>query len=81
MFRLSTCCFFLGPTNLIAKAIRRARLSIRRAEAAAKSSSVSIAGTIPTASTAAAAGDDDFDMINGIEDPDELGDLDDDDDG
>ncbi|KAK0930654.1 RNA-binding protein pop5 [Friedmanniomyces endolithicus] len=63
------------------EAIRRARLSIRRAEAAAKSSSVSIAGTIPTASTAAAAGDDDFDMINGIEDPDELGDLDDDDDG
>ncbi|KAK1054091.1 RNA-binding protein pop5 [Friedmanniomyces endolithicus] len=63
------------------EAIRRARLSICRAEAAAKSSSVSIAGTVPTAPTAAAAGDDDFDMINGIEDPDEPGDVDEDDDG
>ncbi|KAK0356091.1 RNA-binding protein pop5 [Friedmanniomyces endolithicus] len=63
------------------EAIRRARLSIRRAEAAAKSPSVSNAGVVPTAPTAAAAGGDDFDMINGIEDLDEPGDVDDDDDG
>ncbi|KAK1069308.1 RNA-binding protein pop5 [Friedmanniomyces endolithicus] len=63
------------------EAIRRARLSIRRAEAAAKSSSVSIAGTASTTPTAVAAGEDDFDMIHGIEDPDEPGDMDVDDDG
>jgi len=78
---LPSCSFFLAPADLIVKAIRRARLSIRRAEAAAKSPSVSNAGVGPTAPTAAAAGGDDFDMINGIEDLDEPGDVDDDDDG
>ncbi|TKA65119.1 hypothetical protein B0A55_10165 [Friedmanniomyces simplex] len=63
------------------EAIRRAGLSIRRAEAAAKSSNVSGVATASATPLAVAEGDDDVDMFNGIEDRDEPGDVDDDDDG
>ncbi|TKA62880.1 hypothetical protein B0A55_08476 [Friedmanniomyces simplex] len=66
---------------VIQVAIRRARLIIRRAEAAVKSYNVSGVATASATLLPVAGGDDDVDMFNGIEDPDEPGDVDDGDDG
>ena len=58
------------------EAIKRARLSIRRAQRAAKGTATAAA---EVATTAGALEDDDLDvsMVNGIEDRDEPADLDD----
>jgi len=61
------------------EAIRRARLSIRRAEAAAKRFEVSAAEAAGATGVAAEADDEDVDMLGGIEDVDEPGDEDEDD--
>ncbi|KAK5692964.1 RNA-binding protein pop5 [Elasticomyces elasticus] len=60
------------------EAIRRARLSIRRAEAAAKSSNAATAGLAAATPQLLSTEDDDADMINGIEDPDDPRDIEED---
>ncbi|KAK5674568.1 RNA-binding protein pop5 [Elasticomyces elasticus] len=60
------------------EAIRRARLSIRRAEAAAKSSNAATAGLAAATPQLLSTEDDDTDMINGIEDPDDPRDIEED---
>ncbi|KAK5731495.1 RNA-binding protein pop5 [Elasticomyces elasticus] len=60
------------------EAIRRARLSVRRAEAAAKSSNAATAGLAAATPQLLSTEDDDTDMINGIEDPDDLRDIEED---
>ncbi|KAK3621099.1 RNA-binding protein pop5 [Elasticomyces elasticus] len=60
------------------EAIRRARLSIRQAEAAAKSSNAATAGLAAATPQLLSTEDDDVDMINGIEDPDDPRDIEED---
>ncbi|KAK3113780.1 RNA-binding protein pop5 [Teratosphaeriaceae sp. CCFEE 6253] len=58
------------------EAIRRARLGIRRAESAAKRSGAAITKPATLSGASEEADDHDLDMLNGIEDPDEPGDVD-----
>ena len=71
------------------EAIRRARISILRAQRASNGRTAGAVALVPpNGEGSSGAADDEYDdggvdlsMLNGIEDPDEPGDMDDDDDG